>query len=311
MTFRESYGAGAGEFLAANPEPGWEYNALRWFEKQGYDATYCTSVDTHSGALTNKSVKAFVSVGHDEYWSYEARAKVEADRDRTNSPINLIFLGSNICFWRVHYDTNDLRSFFCDKDGDADKWRGATQSNHEVSLMGVEYIYNSIYPPGNLTVTHPSGGHWAFDYTGIAAGTNQVLSGLLGYEVDGAWEGGWCGNPFGVDSTAPNWGTNLFSTIKIGDSPFSVTNNVTNICTAGHSYVTLYTATNGPSSGSHAQVFATGSMDWNYGLDDYGYYSNHAWHPGEFPSSLTNSTARQITHNIIRKFTGNSTSALP
>jgi hypothetical protein len=37
-------------------------------------ATYCTSVDTHSGSLLNKSVKTFVAIGHDEYWSPEMRS---------------------------------------------------------------------------------------------------------------------------------------------------------------------------------------------------------------------------------------------
>jgi len=293
----ESYGAGAGEFLAANPEPGWEYNALRWFEKQGYDATYCTSVDTHSGALTNKSVKAFVSVGHDEYWSYEARAKVEAGRDRTNSPINLIFLGSNICYWRVHYGA-DLRSFSCVKGPNVtDMWRWTTQTNPEVSLVGVEYVYNSLYG-GDLTVTNVSG-HWAFNHTGITTNGSQTLPGLLGYEVDGHWLGTRCN---GITTDPPNWGSGgQYDTIKLGDSAFTV-----GTCTGGHSYVTIYTATNGPSSGPHAQVFATGSMEWNYGLDDYGYYSK-----GFYSPSRVNSAARQITHNVIRTFTGNSTSVLP
>ncbi|HLY30154.1 MAG TPA: N,N-dimethylformamidase beta subunit family domain-containing protein, partial [Ktedonobacterales bacterium] len=54
---------GAGHFLF------WEYPMLRWAEKNGFDMTYTTDVDTdlNTNPLTNH--KAFLSVGHDEYWS--------------------------------------------------------------------------------------------------------------------------------------------------------------------------------------------------------------------------------------------------
>ena len=83
-----AYGSGAGEFfvqIGASPAPGWEYNCVRWLERQGYDVTYCTSVDTHatSGLIwPAKLVKGFLSVGHDEYWSEPMRRNVSQARDR-------------------------------------------------------------------------------------------------------------------------------------------------------------------------------------------------------------------------------------
>ena len=164
--------------------------------------------------------------------------------------------------------------------------------------MGVEYIHNS-YWGSNMTVFNP--GHWAYDYTGVGTLETQVLPGLLGYEIDGYWEGTPCGY---LNTSPPNWGTGgQYDTIKLADS------TVSNLaCSTLHSYMTIYTAINGPSTNGppHAQVFATGSMEWNYGLDDFGYYSK-----GYDSPSRTNQVARQITHNIIRKFTGKSTGALP
>ena len=116
-----SYGTGAGEFFVfinAETRPGWECNALRWIERQGYNVTYCTDIDTHDasspGCLLNKSVKAFLVVGHDEYWSQGMRTNVESARDRTNSPINLMFIAGNTCWWRSGI-SNALRTVVCNK----------------------------------------------------------------------------------------------------------------------------------------------------------------------------------------------------
>jgi hypothetical protein len=61
---------------------GWEYNMVRWLERNGYDVTYSTDIDTHSRPDFWKGHKAWLSVGHDEYWSDEMRRHVEAARDQ-------------------------------------------------------------------------------------------------------------------------------------------------------------------------------------------------------------------------------------
>ena len=52
---------GAGDFLRR-----WEYNAVRFLEREGYEIAYSTDVDTHerAGSLLRHAV--FLSVGHDE-----------------------------------------------------------------------------------------------------------------------------------------------------------------------------------------------------------------------------------------------------
>lgn len=53
---------GAGDFLRR-----FEYNALRWLEREGYDVAYATDVDTHRRSDLLPRHRAFLSVGHDEY----------------------------------------------------------------------------------------------------------------------------------------------------------------------------------------------------------------------------------------------------
>jgi len=52
---------GSGEFLC------WEYPLCYWLESRGYDVTYCSNSDMIDPAQPLRA-RAFVSVGHDEYW---------------------------------------------------------------------------------------------------------------------------------------------------------------------------------------------------------------------------------------------------
>ena len=73
VSFNRPYqrGHGSGDFLF------WEYSLLRFLERNGYDVTYTTDVDTHTRGHLIVRNKAFLSVGHDEYWSWEMRDALE------------------------------------------------------------------------------------------------------------------------------------------------------------------------------------------------------------------------------------------
>src|SRR5262249_10702467 len=47
--------------------------------------------------------KAFLSVGHDEYWSGGQRSNVEAARD---AGVNLAFFSGNEVFWKTRWETS-------------------------------------------------------------------------------------------------------------------------------------------------------------------------------------------------------------
>ena len=54
---------GSGEFLL------WEFPLAYWMEQQGYDVSYISNIDTHARPERLLKARAFLSVGHDEYWS--------------------------------------------------------------------------------------------------------------------------------------------------------------------------------------------------------------------------------------------------
>ncbi|MBM3846869.1 MAG: hypothetical protein FJ405_11375 [Verrucomicrobia bacterium] len=184
---------------------------MRWLEKMGCDVTYCTSVDTHSLGATpgGKQVKAFLSVGHDEYWSEPMRNQIESARD---SGIHLAVLSANTCYWRIQFDSS-LRSFSCDKGGSPPRnlWRRGV-GRPEVDLLGTQYVYNSL--DADLKMPDPLPDHFSYAHTGIEAG--ELLPGLLGYEVDGEWDN----YPTGIDRNRP---VSPEGTIRLSSTRFSST----------------------------------------------------------------------------------------
>jgi hypothetical protein len=80
---------GSGEFLL------WEFPLAYWMEKEGYDVTYISNVDTHADAAGLRRGKALLSVGHDEYWSLEMFENVQ---NAVAHGLNVAFLsGNSIC----------------------------------------------------------------------------------------------------------------------------------------------------------------------------------------------------------------------
>ncbi|MDP3071792.1 MAG: hypothetical protein Q8N18_15985 [Opitutaceae bacterium] len=63
---------GSGEFLL------WEFPLAFWMEQHGYDVSYISNVDTHADPRGLLRTRAFLSVGHDEYWSLEMFDHVRA-----------------------------------------------------------------------------------------------------------------------------------------------------------------------------------------------------------------------------------------
>ena len=81
---------------------GADYAAIYFLEKNGYDVSYISGVDTDRlGADYLIGHKAYISVGHDEYWSGEQRANVEAARD---AGVNLLFWSGNEVYWKTRLE---------------------------------------------------------------------------------------------------------------------------------------------------------------------------------------------------------------
>lgn len=77
---------GSGEFLL------FEFPLAFWLEKEGYDVTYISNIDTHADGKGLLRAKGFLSVGHDEYWTQEMYDNVARARDEG---VSLAFLSGN------------------------------------------------------------------------------------------------------------------------------------------------------------------------------------------------------------------------
>jgi hypothetical protein len=283
------FGMGAGEFLC-NVQPvsggypissaGWDYNFVRWLEREGYHATYVTNVDTHNSPGIISRRRVFISGAHDEYWSWQGRENLKHASSRGT---NLFFLGANAIYWQVRLENdrrgraNRLLTIYKESAGQLDpvlldsdpsndhlattQWRLPPVSRPEDMLIGIFYLMDPV--DGDIIVSDAS--HWAFANTGLVNGSRLV--GLLGYEVDclGA------NTPSGLRVLAAS------PAINLGDSSRVVMSNMA-----------AYAAPSG------AEVFATGSIQWSWGLDDF-----NATH---LRTSRLNAAAAQITHNVLTRF---------
>jgi hypothetical protein len=286
-------GVGAGEFLTnffpvaeyhSMSSAGWDYNTVRWLEKEGYDVTYITNIDLHVSSTVLARARTYLSSGHDEYWSWEMRETLKAFRD---SGGNLIFFGANAMYWQVRLERSlatgtDHRvmvgwkerfrqdPLFTDGIASNDhlvtsRWRDAPVSKPEDALIGVRFGLSFI--DGDMVVSNAS--HWAFQNTGLQNGS--LLSGLLGYEVDGI-----------AGNQPPT--TEILCTSLATEIP----NANNHVIESTSSHMTLYTLPNG------AKVFATGTMQWSWGLDDYNV-------PQLLRSTRLNAAAIQITKNVLSR----------
>jgi hypothetical protein len=258
----------------------WEYDMLRFLEREGYDVAYSTDLDTHENGSDLLNHKAFIAVGHDEYWSWQMRDNVEAARDMG---INLGFFSANTGYWQVRFETDSMgnadRTMVCYKDPRLDpvstdpvnqhltttRFREAPVNRPEEALLGVMYDASEgeTYVHGDLVIDDAS--DWVWAGTGVQSGDH--LSGLLGYETD------------------REFGDQPPDIVRLAHSPYVATTSTGNETRYADS--TVYSASSG------ATVFAAGSMDWNWGLD--GYASSHA-------PVVVNPIVQQATRNIFSHF---------
>jgi len=258
--------------LGAPPvfEGAWEYSMLRFLEREGYDVTYCTDLDTHEQGKSLLLHKAFIVVGHDEYWSWEMRNNVEAARDHG---VNLGFFSADDAYWQVRFEKSVSsgapdRVMVCYKDKNLDPqfhsgkpylttvaFRNSLINRPEAQLIGVMADHGHGEDT-DIVIQEPSS--WIFANTRLKKGDR--LKGLLGYENDRIYDS----SPYGVQDLA--------------HSPFKVNGKVI------YSDMTVYTAASG------SLVVATGSMQWCWGLDAY---------PRR---NRLSRAAQQATRNILHKF---------
>src|SRR5690606_29795565 len=81
-----------GEFIL------WEFPMAFWMEQQGYDLSYISNLDTHSNGAGLLRAKAFLSVGHDEYWT---RAMYDHVMAAIDSGVHAGFFSADTCWGMI------------------------------------------------------------------------------------------------------------------------------------------------------------------------------------------------------------------
>jgi len=80
-----------------------EYPMVRFLERNGYNVSYTTGVDSDRRGNLIQQHQVFTSTGHDEYWSGPQRANVEAARD---AGVDLAFFSGNEVFWKTRWENS-------------------------------------------------------------------------------------------------------------------------------------------------------------------------------------------------------------
>jgi hypothetical protein len=239
-----------------------EADAIRWLERQGYSLSYISSVDLHENPAQLLQHHAYLSLGHDEYWTKEMRDGVEHAR---NHGIGLAFLGANASYWQMRFEpdsagvpnrtivcykvqtgNNDLaRDPFYGKDNTrvTSQWRDPVLNRPENALIGIMYssLTDSQVLLGYPWRVNPSAKSALLNGTGLQPG-QQYGCDLVGYEWDRIFNNGATPADLQV----------------LGASPTVSEYNSSDI-----SNTTYYIAPSG------AMVFATGSIFWTTVLDSY------------------------------------------
>lgn len=240
-----------------------EYNMVRWLESQSYDVSYVTNVDLQTNPQLLKQHKVYLSVGHNEYWTLEQRNSVEQARD---AGVHLGFFCANTAYWRVRFENSSTgvanRVMACyktywaqdpvaqaDQTQATNKFRNPQINRPENALMGVMYTgdRDDVYGGYNFVVTNSTDPYYA--NTNFQNGDAMTL--LVGYEWDAVVDNGFTPTGLVVLSQSSVSPTTLDT-----DLPPGTNTNISN--------AVRYTAPSG------AKVFATGSIQWMWGLDSDG-----------------------------------------
>jgi hypothetical protein len=244
-----------------------EMNFIKWAESQGYNLSYLTNIDIHVNPSLILNYRAYISPGHDEYWTREMRDGIES---ALTKGVGLAFLGANACYWQCrlendHAGTTPNRTVTCYKVASAPtitlysdpfysvdntrvtcKWRDAPVSRPENTMIGIMYssllsnLGNDVANVAWGTASNATSQSFVSG-TGLANSTNYGYD-LVGYEYDRQF---------------PN-----------GPSNLQIIGNTSVVDSAGvsdWSNTTVYLSSSG------AWVFASGSVNWTGALDTYRY----------------------------------------
>lgn len=172
---------GSGEFLL------WEFPFAYWMEQQGYDLSYLSNVDTHADPRGLRRAKAFLSIGHDEYWTLDMFNHVKA---AIAAGVNALFFCGNsvdghIPLWpsssgEPHRVITRLGKFGSIGRSEQFSGRWKQHGPDAATLMGAR---TTDPANGGADWTCVNERHWLFAGTGMRNG--EAIRGLVGWEHHG------------------------------------------------------------------------------------------------------------------------------
>jgi hypothetical protein len=285
-----------------------EYPMVRWLESNGYDVSYISGIDSDRAGSLILNHRAFLSVGHDEYWSAQQRANVEAAR---NAGVHLAFFSGNEVFWKTRWENSidgsntPYRTLVTYKETLADAkidptaaWTGtwrdprfsppADGGRPENELTGTIFMANDSGQDYSIVIPEADGKMRFWRNTSVATLTNGQSAtlpvGTLGYEWDADLDNGF--RPPGLVRLSS-------TTLTIGSVLQDFGSNYAS-GTLNHA-LTLYRHSSG------ALVFGAGTVQWSWGLD-----SNHQL--GSEPADVR---MQQATVNLLADMNSQPSSLQP
>jgi hypothetical protein len=277
-----------------------EYPMVRWIERNGYDVSYFSGIDTDRRGGELLEHDAFLSVGHDEYWSGQQRANIEAAR---NAGVDLAFFSGNEMFWKTRWENSidgsgtPYRTLVVYKETHANakidpsaQWTGTWRDPRfsppsdggrpENAVTGTIFMVNGPSRNDAIEVPAAEGKLRLWRNTSIATlpdgGVATLPTGVLGFEWDEDLDNG---------SRPPGLIRMSKTTLAVG------------------TYVLDYGSTFGGGTATHrltmykhnsgALVFGAGTVQWAWGLD-----ATHDTAPC-CPSSAADSRMQQATVNLF------------
>jgi N,N-dimethylformamidase beta subunit-like protein len=222
----------------------WEVPLVRFLEREGYDVSYQTDVDTHLSPAGLLSHRLVVTSGHDEYWTKEMRDAFDTARDMGT---NLAFMGANNAYWQVRYE-DGARTIVGYKSGADPNPDPALRTILFRDLGRPECELQGVQHQGGFRHATDEDLDYAVTAAGLAdewlAGTGFAPGGLLRDLVGREWDMVPAYRPPGCDQP----------TLKVlfhysGPS--------------GDADAVKYVAPSG------ARVFASGSLQFGWGLDNF------------------------------------------
>lgn len=250
-----------------------EYAMVRFLERNGYDVSYTTDVDSDRRGELIRNHRVFTSTGHDEYWSGAQRANIEAARD---AGVHLAFFTGNEAYWRIRWEpavagdstpyrtmTSYKETWSSRKIDPSPQWTGTWRDPRfaapdvggglpENALTGTAYMVN--YSDLPVTVSAEEGRMRLWRHTSLASlpegGSAELAPHTVGYESNEDVDNGF--RPEGL----------IRLSTTVGQVP-EYLQDFGNVVAPGETthHTTLYRAASG------ALVFSSASVQWAWGLD--------------------------------------------